>query len=288
MADRQKIFVILDPTTMNQPSLLMAETIAAEEQSSGAGTESVALHLYCCIGEDQVRRPPDMDEETAAAEELSRIENWVERLAEHGRSQGLQVDTEVEIKANWREAIVDAIARQPSTLAVKNMTDQSRLRRWLRDTSDWRLLRDASCPVLLVKSYARRHINKVLVAIKHRPETDTYHAANDRLLEAGRRIADKVGAELNVVTAYPDTSDYPDRQRFADRCGLPRNQVRAEMAKPEEAIATAARELAADLVVIARVSRPDAEAKLGHTAEKVIDGLYCNILVLPMREEPTG
>jgi nucleotide-binding universal stress UspA family protein len=58
------------------------------------------------------------------------------------------------------------------------------------------------------------------------------------------------------------------------------------MAKPEEAIATAARELEADLVVIARVSRPDADAKLGHTAEKVIDGLYCNILVLPMRETP--
>lgn len=283
MADRQKIFVILDPTTMNQPSLVMAETIAADEQGAGAG--DIALHLYCCIAEDQVRRPPDMDDATAIAEELSRIESWVERLAEHGRAKGLQVDTEVEIKADWRQAIVDAIERGSSTLAVKNMTNQSRLRRWLRETSDWRLLRDAKCPVLLVKSYARRHIKKVLVAIKHRPETDTYRAANDRLLEAGRRIANNVSAELNVVTVYPDTSDYPDRQRFADRCGLPRNQVRAEMGKPEEAIATAARELEADLVVIARVSRPDAEAKLGHTAEKVIDGLYCNILVLPMTEE---
>lgn len=283
MADRQNIFVILDPTTMNQPSLVMAETIAADEQAAGA--TDFALHLYCCIGEDQVRRPSGMDEETATAEELSRIESWVERLAEHGRSKGLQVGTEVEIKANWRQAIVDAIARQPSTLAIKNMTDQSRLRRWLRDTSDWRLLRDANCPVLLVKTYARRHVRKVLVAIKHRPETDVYHAANDRLLEAGRRIATNVGAELNVVTVYPDTDQYPDRQRFADRCGLPRNQVRAEMGKPEDAIAAAAGELEADLVVIARVSRPDADAKLGHTAEKVIDSVYCNILVLPMREE---
>lgn len=283
MADPQTIFVILDPTTMNQPSLVMAETIAADEQESRA--EDVALHLYCCIAEEEVRRPPGMDEKTASAEELSRIENWVERLAEHGRSKGLKVDTEVEIKANWRQAIVEAIARRPSTLAVKNMTDQSRLRRWLRETSDWRLLRDAACPVLLVKSYARRQINKVLVAIKHRPETDAYHDANDRLLEAGRRIATNVDAELNVVTVYPDTSDYPDRQRFADRCGLPRNQVRAEMGKPEDAIATAARELEADLVVIARVSQPDTDTKLGHTAEKVIDGLYCNILVLPMTGE---
>ena len=39
-----------------------------------------------------------------------------------------------------------------------------------------------------------------------------------------------------------------------------------------------------DLVVIARVGHAEAESgkRVGHTAEKVIDGLYCNILVLPM------
>jgi universal stress protein E len=284
MSDQQKIFVVLDPTTMNQPSLVMAETIAADELASGM--DNVSLHLYVCMGEDQVRRPVNMDEETAFAEERSRIESWVERLAANGRSKGLQVDTEVEIKANWRQAIVDAVSRQPSILAVKNMTEQTRLRRWLRDTSDWLLLRDASCPLLLVKSYARRHIKKVLVAVKHSPESGDYEVANDRLLETGRMIASNVDAELHVVTAYRDSDEYPDRQRFADRCGLPRNQVRAEMAEPDQAIATVAGELAADLVVIARVGSPGADAgkRVGHTAEKVIDDLYCNILVVPMTE----
>lgn len=284
MADPRKIFVILDPTTMNQPSLVMAETIAADAKAFGP--DDVALHLYTCMDEDQVRRPPGMDEQTALAEERSRIESWVERLAAHGRSLGIDVDTEVEISPNWREAIAVAISRQPSMLAVRNMTEQSRLRRWLRETSDWRLLRDTPCPLLLVKSYARRHIEKVLVAIKHSPESELYKTANNRLLETGRMIAQNVGAELNVVTVYRDTSEYPDRQRFADRCGVPRNQVRAEMGKPDEAIATAAMEMAADLVVIARVGRPDAAKSVGHTAEKIIDGLYCNILVLPMKEEP--
>ena len=148
MADQQKIFVVLDPTTMNQPSLVMAETIAVDELAAGA--DNVALHLYACLGEDQLRRPANIDEETALAEEHSRIQSWVERLATHSRSLGLTVDTEVEIKPNWREAIVDALSRQSSMLAVKNMTDQPRLRRWLRETSDWRLLRDAPCPLLLV------------------------------------------------------------------------------------------------------------------------------------------
>lgn len=283
MADASKIFVILDPTTMNQPSLVMAETIATDILSSG--TPDVSLRLYCCIAEDSVRMPPGMDPETARAEEQARMASWVERLAVHTRSLGLAVETEVEIQPNWRDAIVAAAGRHPSTLAVKNMTEQTRLTRLLRDTSDWKLLRDTGCPLLLVKSYARRHVQKVLVAIKHSVEEEIYRAANDRLLEAGRMIAGNVGADLHVVTAYSDVADYPDRQKFADRCELPRNRVTAAMGKPEEAIAKVAEELNADLVVIARVGEAGAKERVGSTAEKVIDSLYCNMLVLPMTED---
>lgn len=282
MTDARRIFVILDPTTMNQPSLVMGETIAEDFRASGSS--DVSLDLYACIAEDTVRMPPGMDEQTARAEELSRIESWAERLAERGRSLGFAVATEVEIQPNWREAITQALARQPCTLAIKNMTEQSRLTRWVRQTSDWRLLRDTACPLLLVKSYARRHIRKVLVAIKHRPGADIYEAANERLLKAGRTMADSVGAEVHVLTAYQG-EDYPDRQKLADRCGLPRNRVRAAAGTPETVIANVAKELPADLVVIARVGKPGSGEKVGRTAEKVIDGLYCNILVLPMTAE---
>lgn len=279
MTDARSIFVILDPTTMNQPSLVMGETMAEDFLASGASR--VGLHLYACIAEDTVRRPPGMDEPTARAEEQSRIENWVDRLAERGRSIGLDVVTEVEIRPNWREAITAAVGRQSCTLAIKNMTEQSRLTRWVRETSDWRLLRDTGCPLLLVKSYARRHVKKVLVTIKHNPDSDLYEAANDRLLKAGRSTAEGVGAELHVLTAYQG-EDYPDRQKLADRCKLPRNRVHAAAGTPEAVIASFAKELEADLVVIARVGKPGSGDKVGRTAEKVIDGLYCNMLVLPM------
>lgn len=282
MTDAGRIFVILDPTTMNQPSLVMGETIAEDLRASGA--TALVLHLYACIAEEAVRRPPGMDEETARAEELSRIENWVERLAERSRALGFTVVTEVEIQPNWREAISAAVARQPCRLAIKNMTEQSRLTRWVRETSDWRLLRDAPCPLLLVKSYARRHVKTVLVAIKHKTDTKIHEAANQRLLEMGRSTAQSLGAELYVLTAYKE-DEYPDRQRFADDCGLPRNRVRAAAGKPEVVIASVAEELQADLLVIARVGRPGSRKKVGRTAEKVIDSLYCNMLVLPMGAE---
>jgi universal stress protein E len=271
--------VILDPTTMNQPSLVMAETLAEDFLSSG--TTGFSIHLYVCIAEVTVRKPPGMDEATARAEEQSRIESWVERLAERPRGLGYSVTTEVEIKPNWREAITTALAREPCILAIKNMTEQSRLTRWIRETSDWRLLRDSTCPILLLKSYARRHLKRVLVAIKHQTDDDAYRAANDRLLETGRTIADTVGAELHVLTAYQN-EDYPDRQKLADRCGLPRNRVHAAAGSADAVIAAITRDLEADLVVIARVGQPGSGKNVGRTAEKVIDSLYCNILVLPM------
>jgi len=282
MSDARKIFAILDPTTMNQPSLVMSETLARD--IAEAVGQQASLHVYCCIADDDVRMPRGMDPETARREEQDRIEHWVERLASYSRSLGLEADTEVEIQADWRAAIVAAIERQDCLLAVKNMTRRSRLQRLIRDTSDWRLLRDSRCPMLLVKAYARRHVKKVLVAIKHRPERKIYREANDRLLAAGRRIAESLGADLHVVTAYRDNDDYPDRQRFADRCGLPRNKVTAIMGSAHEAIATAARDLKADLVVIARVSRPEDKSQLGNTAEKIIDEVDANLLVLPMTD----
>jgi len=279
MADTRKIFVILDPTTMNQPSLVMGETIAKDALESGA--TDTGLHLYTCIAEAAVRKPAGMDAEVARKEELSRMESWVERLAAHSRSLGVDVTTEVEIQPNWRDAIVAAVKRQPVMIAIKNMTDHSRLTRLVRETSDWRLLRDVSCPLFLVKAYARRDIETVLVAIKYEPGTDVYETANDRLLETGRMIANSVDATMHVVTAYQG-ENYPDRQKFADRCGLPRNQVKAASGKPEEVIAASATDLDADLVVIARVGEVGSKGKVGSTAEKVIDGLYCNILVLPV------
>ncbi|MDZ7645627.1 MAG: universal stress protein [Woeseiaceae bacterium] len=279
MADSRKIFVILDPTTMNQPSLVMGETIATDAVASGA--KDTALYIYACIAESTIRKPTGMDESVARKEEQSRIESWVERLAAHSRSLGINVETEVEIHANWREAITEAVARQSCMLAIKNMTYHSRLTRRVRETSDWRLLRNAGCPLLLVKSYARRQINTVLVAMKYEPGTDAYEAANDRLLETGRTIANNVDAKLHVVAAYQG-EHYPDRQKFADRCGLPRNQVKGAHGKPVDVIAASARELDADLVVIARVSQPGSDAKVGSTAEQVIDNLYCNTLVLPI------
>jgi nucleotide-binding universal stress UspA family protein len=277
MSDKEKVFVILDPTTMEQPSLIMAESIAKRGRAA-------TLHVYCCIDEKLVRTQTGEDSDQARTDKQERVSAWIERLVTPTRALGLTVDTEVEISKDWRKSTVAAVARQNCMLAIKSMPRQKKLARLFRDTADWHLLRDSACPVYLVKSASNRPVRKVLAAIKHRTEKKLYTEANEMILQITRGIATGLDAEMFVVTAYKDNFHYPDRQKFADRCGLPRNQVRAVMGNPQEAIATAAKEIGADLVVIARVGKPGAKHDVGHTAEKVIGALDANILVLPMNE----
>ncbi len=221
------------------------------------------------------------DSAHAQVETEKRVRAWVDRLVVQPRIDGLEVETEVEWHHDWRKAIVVAAERAGSALVVKNMTQHSRFVRMIRETSDWALIRECQCPVLLVKTGRPYAIEKVLVAVKHSDEA-AYEKANDNILAAARRITADLGATLHAVTAYSSTDTHPDRQRFADRCGLERAQVSADMGAPEKVIAETATRLGADLLVIARVANPESSKEMGGTAKKVIDEIDTEVLILPV------
>ena len=276
-----EIFVVLDPTSMEQPSLDWGERMALDlmEQRS----RNVQLHVYCCVNETSVVVPAKNDAEVGEKEAVARIDSWIQRLTLHTRNLGITVDTEVEWKPDWRAAIVAAARRRGSELVIKNLTQHSRLVRWVRDTSDWRLVRDCECPVLLVKTGRSFGINRILIAVKHTDEED-YREANLSILSSARSLAEDFGATLHAVTCY-EPDNHPDRQRFADGIGLARSQVSAVMGTPAREIAAVANRVEADLLVVARVARPGSSGVLGDTACRVIDEVDTGVLVLPMRKE---
>ena len=281
MANATKIFVVLDPSTMEQVSLDWGEKVALDLKEH-RGTDA-QLHVYCCINHKSSVVAENQDFGATEQATTERVAQWVNRLVMRTRELGIQVKTEVEWNENWREAIVAATKRQESDLVVKNLTQHARLVRWVRDTSDWRLLRDCECPVLLVKTGRAYGINKILVAIKH-TDDEQYTGANKSIVERAQRLADDFGASLHAVTCY-SPGNHPDRQRFADSFGLERNQVSALMGIPEKVIASVADEVGADLLVIARVARAESANVLGDMARKVVDQINTDILVLPMLDE---
>lgn len=278
MAEKTKIFIVLDPTCMEQAALEWGEQIA--RQFSGRGGADVALHVYCCINEDSVAMVAGNDSAHSQVETEKRVRNWVERLVAAPRADGLAVEVEVEWHHEWRKSLAVAAERCGSSLVVKNMTQHTRFVRMVRETSDWTLIRECLCPILLVKTGRPFKVEKVLVAVKHSPDEESYEKANDDILAAAKRLSSDLGATLHAVTGY--TGGHPDRQRFADRCGLERSQVSAAIGAPEKVIAETAERQGSDLLIIARVARPDSPKELGSTAKKVIDEIDTEVLILPV------
>jgi universal stress protein E len=274
-----KIFVVLDPTCMEQAALESGVGVVKaykEHRSIDA-----QLHVYCCVNAESVASVPVQDDSDGQQATVARVLSWLERLVTSIRAEGITVETEVEWDDDWRKAIVVAAARQNSSMVIKNMTQHSRFVRMVRDTSDWVLISECNCPVYLVKMGRPFQIRSVLVAVKHSPDEERYETANQNILDAARRMASELGAQMHAVTCY-EGNRRPDRQRFADKCGLERSQVSAASGTPEKIIAEVAAEKGSDLVIIARVARPDSPGAVGKTARKVIDEIDTDVLVLPV------
>jgi len=279
MAEKAKVFVVLDPTCMEQAAMDWGEHIA--EAYKRRRSVDASLHVYCCINADSVAVVPGSDSKHVKQATQARVFAWLERLVAEPRAEGIEVETEVEWDDDWRTAIVAAAARANSSIVIKNMTQHSRFVRMVRDTADWTLIRECNCPVLLVKTGRPYKIEKLLVALKHSPDNEQYEQANDNLLASARRMASDLGATMHAVTGYT-TEERPDRQRFADRCGLERSQITAVNGAPEKIISETAAEQQSDLVILARVARSDSPNLIGNTARKVIDVIDTEVLVLPI------
>lgn len=262
----QRVFVVLDPTRLTQPALTKGEGIAAH---NGA-----RLQLYCCLNAAG-------HEDDEAQETLVRYtEEWLERLAERPRSQGAEVSVRVDVNPDWREAIIAAANEFDSQLVVKATSRRGTLQRRLMKTSDWALIRKCAGAVMLVNEWQLSIPKIMLAAVKLNPDDDTYAVLNERIVAASHQMADALGAELHAVTVYRGEDIYFDRQRFANACRLPRNRVHAVEGAPYQGIAEVARQIDAGTVVVGSARQPGGSI-LGRTAERVIDEITANVLVLP-------
>jgi universal stress protein E len=267
----RKVFVVLDPTRMIQPSLEKAEWVAERNRAK--------LHIYCCCYDTQLA----FDQEAKQAT-VERTRRWLDRIAGPARERGLEVVTEVGWSPDWRDAIVAAANESGADLVVKTASRHTPLARHLMKTADWELLRNSACPTLLVSPTEAASNRVVLAAVKVRPGDPTYTALNEQVVSMGHRIARVLGADLHAVTAYRGEGIYFDRQKFADTCRLPRNRVHSAEGTAHKAIAEVAEQIGAGVLIIgcANGSKADERGSLiGDTAQRLIDAVRSDIVVVP-------
>jgi nucleotide-binding universal stress UspA family protein len=251
---------------MVQSALLRAESIAMLNKAQ--------LTAYCCVFDAAANASAQVRETM-----LSSTRAWLERIVAAPRDAGVAVETELEWGEDWRHSVVNAAVRSKADLIIKTSSKHSSVGRMLTATSDWMLLRGAESPTLLVNDRKPMSATrKLLAAIKLKPEDELHEQLNERIVELSHYLADAAGFELHAVTAYRGKEVYYDRQRFADRCRLPRNRVHSVEGAPQHAIAEAARDVGADTIVIGDPAGSE-------TAQRLIDHVDIDVFVLPAGKE---
>ena len=300
-----RILAVLDPTTEAQPALAKAATLA---RRAGA-----TLELFICDFDPSLSGQPffDTDKLRELREEFvtERLE-YLEQAAEELRAEGLAVETHVHWDNPAYRGIVRRVEESSPDLVVKDTHYHTVLRRTLFTNTDWSLFRTCPAPLLLAKAGDWPESPRIVAALDPGHLGDKPAALDHDLLEWAGLVAARMGGEVHALHAFfpaamlaatatlagmPVASGMAateiieaERERIAavlaDVVGahqLPAGRVHLEQGAATEVLPRMAGQLGAALMVMGAVSRSRLqEVFLGSTAERVLDRIGCDVLVV--------
>jgi len=300
-----RILAVLDPTTEAQPALAKAATLA---RRSGA-----TLELFICDFDPSLSGQPffDTDKLRQLREEFvaERLE-YLEDMAEDLRAEGLAVETHVHWDNPTYRGIVRRVEESSPDLVVKDTHYHTVLRRTLFTNTDWSLIRTCPAPLLLAKAGEWPDTPHILAALDPGHVGDKPAALDHDILEWSGLVAARMGGEVHAVHAFfpaallaatatlagmPLASGMTsaeiveaERKRIAGQLAdivgphrLPAQRVHLEQGAAAEVLPRMADQLNAALAVMGAVSRSRLqEVFLGSTAERVLDRIGCDVLVV--------
>lgn len=297
---RKILVAVKEPRAQSLAAIAKAAQIAA-----GCGAELELFHA--------IDKPVYLDGFGASAIETER--DWsrrsreqLERLAGRARRRGVRVSVAVEWDYPVYEAIVRRAARIRADLIVATRHDGRHTAPWLLRFTDWELLRLAPIPLLLVKT-AQPYRRPVILAAVDPTREFAKPAKLDRdILKLGKTLERALGGSLHAAHAFqipipavsqrftagfgapPTRAAVERRAAAAARGGFERvlkpvalAQARRHLmaGSPADAIPQTARDIRAAMVVMGAISRSGLKRLfIGNTAERVVDVLPCDLLIV--------
>lgn len=302
---RRILVAIRDESRAPRSALRKAAILA---RASGARVE-----LYHAINApqaiDALRRGLIRGDESReiVEREVERAEKKLSRFAALKDFKGLKVTC----RASWdypsHEAIIREAMASGADLIIASVQPRTTGGRLLLANNDWELIRHSPCPVLLVKSNRVWRKPAVLAAVDPFHAHDKPASLDRRILEAGQYLAREFGGQLHAFHAFmPLTIIAPAPagqalylalpagaedvhteqvkrtfERTIAKFPIPPARRHLEMGLPQDELVRVAREIGAGICVTGAISRSAwRRFIIGHTAEKVLDQLSCDLLVV--------
>ena len=265
------ILVVFDPTREAQPALERAVSLAAEIPGR--------VHVFCCIYADI---PKNTARAGQVRQQLDQQRSVIEQHIRDLEPGDTEISIEIECDEDWYRAVVRASISRNADVVLKSTYKHSSSQRILNRSSDWTLIRECLCPVLLVREDSSSEVKKILAAIDVRAKTESYRQLNRHIIDFSKRVLDTGNAEVHFINAFTDLKEVPDRNMLVNSCGIDSERVHIRMGEPDEVIVQSATEMDASLVVVGNSARTGLAAVMrGNTVEKVLDKLDCDVLSLP-------
>ncbi len=275
---------------------------------SGLGAE---LELFHCIFDPHVTRADGLGAhgaEEVIHELVVQRRAQLERQAEPLRARGLSVRTTIRWDYPVPEGIVRHVLRRKPSLLVAQSVRRGRAARLMLTQTDYKLIETCPCPVLLIKSSHPYLAPVIIAAVDPKRAHGKPATLDEGIVVSAGMIRDALGGTLRLFHAgapweqalkmQPQLRELPEPVREDVRSGYwnavrkpvlalaRRHQVAEECVdvlegEAGELLPQLAQGKSASIVALGAVSRSRiGRALIGHTAERVLDELQCDVLIV--------
>lgn len=294
----QHLLVVIEPEQNQQPALERAAWLARRHP--------VQLHLllveYHAALDASHLFDPGMQARTRAAL-LEQRTTWLEELVAPLRAEGLQLHLDVRWGRPQYDLVLEKVAEMTPGLVLKSAGHSGLLRRLLLNDSSWQLIRHCPAPLWLVQQ-GEWQGHKLCTALDPLHSADKPAALDHQLIQAALALSQALGLHADFVHSYaplPRTLVFDAElvANYDDYVALSARQHREafeQLLAPyaiaeadrhllegfaEEVLPRFMREQNIDLLLMGAIARGHLDtALIGHTAERMLEHVECDLLVL--------
>ena len=272
----RSILVVLDPEHAHSRALTRAKLIA--------GVTGARLHLLMC----------DKKQDHSAL--LSLLSS---QLHDDGYDN---VTHEQKWKDSLHQSIIHVQQAEGCELVIKEHRPDNPLSKALLTPSDWKLLRECPCAVLMVKSECPWTGGVILAAVDVGNQDEAHRLLHASIIDHGYDIASLAKGQLHVISAHPSPMQSASdpvyqltetiEKRYREACtafqaefDITDDRLHIAEGPADVLIPYTEKKLDAVVTIVGTVARTGISgALIGNTAEVVLDALEGDVLVLKSEE----
>jgi len=293
MKDIKSVLVVMARPKHRQVALTRALEI---QRATGAHLRLVA---FCWNAMCEQTAVFDVHQRRAMKQEIMRARDvWLRDLV---REAGVATGN-ISIEVQWTDDIADWVSARALGGECDLVLKSAHHSRTLTHTPlDWQLLRRCAAPVYIAAARNRKSTGNVLAALDFRHADKQHQAMNLRVLDAARRFAQmydgnlhcvnviefsKVLSDLDIIDTRKVRRQVTDNNRalmdaLLEPFDVARSRIHMPLGKVGQMVATTARKINADLLVVGTSVRRRAGAVLmGNSAERILEKAPCDVLAV--------